>query len=423
MNIEASKNRAGNWAYEIDGTLYRTEANAIKAMQTLDENISPATAKGFLSQAQEAWSLEQGTSKLPTDFSVKSLTEIDKKLLAPVRGFLGEDGEMVWLVAKNEDTNTYRICRDFRQGMLLLQREKSTYFDKANEVYRKVLSSVPSDQYPPLSPVRQHIARSKDFGMFAKKDLHFSQYLEDAEPWVTEDPDFRITDLKPMSNNPNVPNLMYFDLDSIAKGDCPSWEQFELHFDPLSVKAFRAGIASIFVEQCRDSRVLYLVDKGGGGKGTIINVLSEMIGDAAGTFDSQGMRKEFAGSEFVGKRLMIEAENKNPNLLSFPLIHKVTTGDVIRVEAKNKQAYAMSTYCRVIVGANALPKINISMDSDRRRLFLLELNLLNHCKIHWVTQVVSIPLLQLQWQLSVLYLVLVLLYLLMLVLTLATKSC
>ena len=373
MIVEASRNKSGNWSYDIDGISYRTDASAIKAMQTIDENISPATAKGLLSKACEEWQESQGTSKMPVDLSVKVLTAQDRKLLEPVKGHLGSDGEMVWLVLKNKETNTYRICNNFRQGMLLLQNGTSTYFDRANEFYRKVLSSVPADQFPPLSPVRQHLARSKEFGLFAKRDLHFSQYLEDAEPWVTEDPEFRVSDLKPMSNDPAVPNLMYFNLNDLAKGDCDSWEQFELHFDKNAVKPFRAWIASIFVEQCRDSRVLYLVDKGGGGKGTIINVLSEVIGDAAGTFDSMGMRKEFAGSEFVGKRLMIEAENKNPNLLSFPLIHKVTTGDVIRVEAKNKDAYAMSTYCRVIVGANALPKINISMDSDRRRLFLLEL--------------------------------------------------
>ena len=372
--IRAKKTK-GKWVYTYASKNYTQDEKAQLQLDVIvaQPGITPTDAQELIVEAEQS-----AIGLLPdvVNLAAPELTQEDKKILQGVRRTVNDLGNIEWLVHVRPSTNTYALCSDIQAGMeMAKQANNESYFFQASNYYTSLLKNNPRTSYPPFAPLHQLIKTNEDGTVSATTPLHFSKYLELVKPFVINDKGFYIGDICSLSNDLARPNFAYFDIASVTHGDTTSWESFETHFYDYEIKVFRAWLGSIVVGECSDTRALVLLDNGGGGKGTLLKILHAALGTSFGTFTAQGLRKEFAGKEFLGKRVMACTDCKDdPYILTHELIHQVTTGDSLRIEGKGADAYtAPNVYCRVLVATNTMLKIDVNKESDRRRFLLLEL--------------------------------------------------
>jgi energy-coupling factor transporter ATP-binding protein EcfA2 len=371
IKVDAIRSRSGSYKFRIDGIEF-TEAKAKDFLIAKDMRASEADE--CLNAAKGA-TLNTSPNKR-FDLTVPILTQDDLKILEPIRYTYTEKGEVQWLICKNTETNTYTPSPTIEQGLRSQSLNGTSMYEFIkSEFYTPILQDMCQEDMTRLTPIASDIQWAEDSqSIIAKNTLYFQHYLASARPFMEEETEkFLLKDVKSLSNDPKIPNYMFFDKETVMEGDCSAWLEFEEHFDKFEREYFRAWIWSIFEEQCTDTRVLYLYDNGGGGKSTMINALQGALGHAFGVIDSNHLGSTFLGAEIAGKRLIVEPDNKSPNICMTGIIHKIATGDSIRVEHKGRDSYTMKVYSRVLIAGNIRPIIDADKQSDARRLALIEL--------------------------------------------------
>ncbi len=174
-----------------------------------------------------------------------------------------------------------------------------------------------------------------------------------------------------MSTSRTEPCLFFVDKKKIVRGPHPTWDVFEKKMTADEVKVFRAYVAGIFDPNNRGRQGLWLKGEGGSGKSAVITAIHDSLEGAAAAVSPAALSNQFWASKIYGKRLVVYADCNYPRFLTDGKFHSVLGGDPVDVEHKHRASETHKVHCKVIVGSNYLPEINLEADDERSRVIML----------------------------------------------------
>lgn len=209
-----------------------------------------------------------------------------------------------------------------------------------------------------------------------KKSYTLSDYYRDSVDFMLGSAKV-IDNIVPLSNDTSVPSFKYVDLEAFdkAEGKYPAWQNFMDTFkEPESKQVFMAWIYSILDAKNKSPQLLWLSSQGGTGKSSMVNALTDMLGECVGTISDKDISSDFGMETVIGKRLVINADNKKPAILHTEVIHNLTTGDIVTVNRKNKTKFSARLYVKLLVCSNVKPNLNTDENNQNRRIIYIEQN-------------------------------------------------
>ena len=172
----------------------------------------------------------------------------------------------------------------------------------------------------------------------------------------------------------NDPRLAFarlpFDFGELKIG-IPAPPFFEEFLSRCSARrALAAFIGSLFFEESYMQQYLYIKGEGQDGKGSIINVLRNILGDGYQTISPRLSSDRFWFMKTYGKRLCVAPDlglRDSEDFLVSPELKALTGGDPIFYEGKAENGFTDSSISKIIIASNFDPKIS-GQKSDTRRL-------------------------------------------------------
>ena len=315
-----------------------------------------------------------------TRFIPHTLTDDDKKLIGGVRWATSEDGVPLLFGMINAKTNTYKPINSIDAYLRGTYRENGeSYYKAAHARYVQILSKCDGTFRPPLAGLWKMCKTTRtDNGAIrvTMPSIQFTDYLESVSELLLSDPTLQIKFPLNLSNCKETPNCHYVDLSNLVKGDIWAWEEWETQLPTEDHRhIWRAWVYSIADSECKDHHALWLHGGGGNAKSTSSEALMCLVGGqhmVAGL--SPTIFDNHQNVQLVGKRLGIDGDVKNPMILSKGEMHKICTGmDLVNVNPKGDAPYSIKMYMRMLFIANVPPMIDMSKDSERRRLIYLKM--------------------------------------------------
>lgn len=124
-----------------------------------------------------------------------------------------------------------------------------------------------------------------------------------------------------------------------------------------------------------DERIIWLIGKGGTGKGSFQELLINLVGrsnTASMKLIELDGRNRFATSQLIGKHLVIGDDNPIDRVVTDPsTMFSLVTHDIVTIEQKGKQAYSARLTPVIVQSSNRLIKIQGDEEAIARRTFIL----------------------------------------------------
>lgn len=124
-----------------------------------------------------------------------------------------------------------------------------------------------------------------------------------------------------------------------------------------------------------DERIIWLIGKGGTGKGSFQELLINLVGrsnTASMKLIELDGSNRFATSQLIGKHLVIGDDNPIEKVIKDPsTMFSLVTHDIITIEKKGKQAYSARLTPVIVQSSNRLIKIQGDKEAIARRTFIL----------------------------------------------------
>lgn len=119
-------------------------------------------------------------------------------------------------------------------------------------------------------------------------------------------------------------------------------------------------------------KALLLIGEGGNGKGTLIALLTSLLGEqnVAGVSFQDLSENRFASAELFGKMANLHADIPNKTLENSSRFKELVSGDMIRAEEKHKQPFNFRNRAKLVFSANELPTSRDNTDGFHRRLLI-----------------------------------------------------
>ncbi|MDR3540689.1 MAG: phage/plasmid primase, P4 family [Desulfosporosinus sp.] len=128
-----------------------------------------------------------------------------------------------------------------------------------------------------------------------------------------------------------------------------------------------------FLATMRYDGSLILQGEGGNGKGTLIAVISEMLGKKnVSNVSFQALTdNRFAVAQLFGKLANLHADIPNKTLENTDVFKQVTSGDMMQAEQKHKDPFSFRNRAKLIYSANEPPLSKDNTEGFHRRLLLI----------------------------------------------------
>lgn len=124
-----------------------------------------------------------------------------------------------------------------------------------------------------------------------------------------------------------------------------------------------------------DERIIWLIGKGGTGKGSFQELLINLVGrsnTASMKLIELDGKNRFATSQLIGKHLVIGDDNPIDKVITDPsTMFSLVTHDIVTIEKKGKQAYSARLTPVIVQSSNRLLKIQGDKEAIARRTFIL----------------------------------------------------
>lgn len=124
-----------------------------------------------------------------------------------------------------------------------------------------------------------------------------------------------------------------------------------------------------------DERIIWLIGKGGTGKGSFQELLINLVGrinTASMKLIELDGKNRFATSQLIGKHLVIGDDNPIDKVVTDPsTMFSLVTHDIVTIEKKGKQAYSARLTPVIVQSSNRLIKIHGDTEAIARRTFIL----------------------------------------------------
>ena len=191
--------------------------------------------------------------------------------------------------------------------------------------------------------------------------------------------DLETRELHPATPELFQPNPLPFDFDPAAR--CPEWERFLSSVwpdSPESIRLLKQWLGYLVSGDTSRQKILMMIGPRRSGKGTILRVLTDLLGPENITSALlTGLGTDFGLSNLVGKTLayfpdarLTGKEDQGPiveRLLS------ISGEDSLLVNRKYKDAMSMRIPARLILVSNELPRLTDASGALVSRLLLLEM--------------------------------------------------
>lgn len=127
-------------------------------------------------------------------------------------------------------------------------------------------------------------------------------------------------------------------------------------------------------DKCNANRFFLFYGNGGTGKSTLLNILTEMLGqDNVSTIDMNDLSKTFLRTELYGKKANICQEFDN-DVNATNLVKIISEGGRIEAQYKFKESFFFNATCKMLFATNNLPTVLDKSDGFFRRLLLIKFN-------------------------------------------------
>jgi putative DNA primase/helicase len=163
------------------------------------------------------------------------------------------------------------------------------------------------------------------------------------------------------------------------KALCPHWEEFLNSVwpdDPESIRTLRQIFGYLLTQRNDLQKMFLLYGAKRGGKGTIIRILSALLGDENVAATSMAeLRGEFALAGLEGKTLAVMSDLRfrgKDDGVAVERMLKITGNDKVLINRKHKQPYDATLSTRFLIASNELPKLYDESGAIQTRMILLK---------------------------------------------------
>lgn len=154
----------------------------------------------------------------------------------------------------------------------------------------------------------------------------------------------------------------------------PDWRSFLNKLPRYAEPVFLAWIWSVFDARNAGRQIMWLKNKGQGGKSTVMRAIHRFLGNrAAAAFKTSSLENRFSVYSIWNKRFLFDPDSQNPLVIRYEKMHNLTGGDPMSVEAKGKQAFTGTPKVRIMIGSNITPQIDRTQLHERSRLIFIEM--------------------------------------------------
>lgn len=252
---------------------------------------------------------------------------------------------------------------------------------------KEILESMPASVANVLYQVAPQVQKDSDPPMITGWAVKFAtnshnyptveSYLRQSIDTFLAKPEYEIKNISIASRDPDEFTYKFIDPEIFTQGPTDIWDKWGKDtFETLDqYHCFQAWVGSIFVPENTSKQVCWLQGAGNMGLSKVHNSLYRLMGaHAVASFgNSEGLGSRFASAGVMGKRLVLIADSKNPNIVRTGVVHNWSGGDICSIERKGKDAYAAHIYAKVFVCENISPTINIEEDNQLARILYFKL--------------------------------------------------
>ena len=251
----------------------------------------------------------------------------------------------------------------------MLTKDLRSYWSKyhASELHTLQFHLKVANLREGVEMLRGKVERPGFFKRSGKPVIHVRNGMLDLESMTLKpfSPDYHSRNQVPLDFNPDA--------------DCPRFinELLAPALDDDSIAVFQKYAGQILLGMNASQQFLLLEGTAGGGKGTLVDILKRVIGDAnVAELRTKHLDERFEYANYVGKTLLIGSDVPGNFLqrAGAEAIKKLTGGDPIDAEFKhaNRHCLLRGEFCIIVTSNNDL-HVRLDGDSDawRRRLILL----------------------------------------------------
>lgn len=186
-----------------------------------------------------------------------------------------------------------------------------------------------------------------------------------------------IDNISTVSNDKDTYTYTYINLEKYVEGATNIWDTWGRHSfnNKGEYECFCTWVGSIFVAKNTSKQVCWLQGVGNMGLSKVQNSIYKELGkySVASFTGPNALEGAFVNANVVGKRLAVISDSKNENHIRKGVVHNWTGGDVALINQKNKQAYSMAIYMKVMICENIAPAINFEQDNQMSRVLYFKM--------------------------------------------------
>jgi len=178
-----------------------------------------------------------------------------------------------------------------------------------------------------------------------------------------------------LSHDPAYHSTIQLSVSYQQGAKCPMWIKF---LDQIfkggqeEIEFVREWMGHLYSSDTRQEKMLALLGSGANGKGTMIAVIEDQLGEA--NFSAVPLHqlcRPYYLAELHGKLLNVSSESGAAFLRNTEVLKQLVSGDTIHGEHKYKNPFKFKPYARLMFAMNELPRVSDASYGFFRRLVIL----------------------------------------------------
>lgn len=305
----------------------------------------------------------------------------------------------IYIQFQNEDRTHCNV-------LLKINQETNTFAKMGSSNEDDLLDKLHSALYSSLNPEIADWYEALLTTGSQKGLKNHKQILQAHLNHLFKNPQFHISDVENISNDPSIPNFAYYNLEHIQAlpiRPTPTWDEFTSQFDhPEKIELFQAWLYSIFDASNTGRQWMWIQGNGLEGKSqmymAILRYMDKQFGKGRAYFaatNSSHDSNRFFFAQAEGKRLCVFGDTREIGLLRNENFLKLSGHDTAVVEAKHKAAYSVRLYSKLLLVSNVFPQVNFASRAEVSRIIMMRLipsvvnNMVRHDAINFGNKLLS----------------------------------
>ena len=168
--------------------------------------------------------------------------------------------------------------------------------------------------------------------------------------------------------------IVQLPVDYDPDADCTVIDEFlRLVVPEDSIPVIEEMAGYCLIPSMKYEKALMLAGEGGNGKGTLIALLTSLLGaqNVAGVSFQDLAENRFASAELFGRMANLHADIPSKVLENSSRFKELVSGDMIRAEEKHKQPFTFCNRAKLIFSANEPPTSKDNTDGFHRRMLIV----------------------------------------------------